>query len=208
MSMTSLDVGIRTRSTWYPRRETKKTAKKESCVICLDDDIDPHLMFSVDKCRHRFCLNCGKRHIKAKLLDGKVPDCLQHRCKSQLRIARCVMLLTRKLRLMWEERITEDSIPLHKRLYCPNPRCSYLMSTTELLSSSESTYRRCFICGTSFCIYCKVPWHSKLSCSDYKKLHTNLQDDDAKLKSLANLKGWRQCGRCQHMVELSSGCIP
>ncbi|CAA7025047.1 unnamed protein product [Microthlaspi erraticum] len=163
-----------------------KAAKNGSCVICLDDDIDPHLMFSIDKCGHWFCLNCVKQHIEVKLLDGKIPDCLQHRCESQLSIDRCCNFLTQKLSLMWAQRIREDSIPSDERVYCPNPRCSYMMSKTELLSFSGCAFRRCFKCSASFCIYCKVPWHSKLSCTDYKKLHSILQDDDAKLQSLAN----------------------
>ncbi|CAA7032108.1 unnamed protein product [Microthlaspi erraticum] len=190
-----------------------KDSKKESCVICTEDNIDSELMFSVDKCGHRFCLNCVERNIAVNLLDGTIPNCLEHRCKSQLSIDRCGMLLTRKLSLMWRQRIKENSTPLDERIYCPDQSCSYLMSKKELGSSvdDESGLRRCFKCFRSFCLRCKVPWHSSLSCKAYKKLHPNPQDDDdeddAKLRSLAKRKGWRQCGKCHYMVERIEGCF-
>ncbi|CAH2069358.1 unnamed protein product [Thlaspi arvense] len=204
---TSLDAKIwPIRSCFHPHDDEAKEAKKETCVICFDDDIDPCYMFSVSKCGHRFCVNCVKKHIEVKLLDGTLPNCLEHGCESQLCIDRCRTFLTLKLIWMWEQRIREDTIPSKERVYCPN--CSYLMSKTELFSFSGSAFRRCFKCSASFCFYCRVTWHSELSCTDYMKLHPSPQNvDDAKLESLANLKGWRQCHRCQHMVELSSGCI-
>lgn len=208
--MTSIEAEIirPTRTFWF--RRLAKATKKETCVICFED-IDSDLMFYVDRCGHRFCFNCVKQHIEVKLLDGTIPNCPQHRCKSQLPIDRCVKLLTPKLLLMWKQRIKEDSTPLTERVYCPYPNCSYLMSETEteteLFSFYGSGQRRCLKCGGSFCVYCKVPWHSTLSCTDYKKLHPDPQNEaDVKLKSLANLEGWRQCGKCQHMVELSYGC--
>lgn len=65
-------------------------------------------MFLVGECGHRFCLNCVKQHIQLKLLDGKIPTCLEHWCKSQLCIDTCVKLLNPKLFLMWEQRIKEE----------------------------------------------------------------------------------------------------
>ncbi|KAL1208579.1 E3 ubiquitin-protein ligase RSL1 [Cardamine amara subsp. amara] len=204
--MTPMDAEVRPGISLYPRQANE--AKKESCVICFDDDIDFDLMFLVDECGHRFCFNCMKQHIEVKLLDGTIPNCLEHRCESQLSIDRCGKFLSLELSLMWKQRIKEISTPLTERVYCPYQSCAYLMSKTELSSSVKSGLRRCFKCDGSFCLHCKVPWHSTLSCKAYKKLHPSPEndDDDAKVKSLAKLNGWRQCGRCQYMVERSYGC--
>ncbi|KAG7637400.1 IBR domain [Arabidopsis thaliana x Arabidopsis arenosa] len=64
----------------------------------------------------------------------------------------------------------------------------------------------CVKCNGLFCIDCKVPSHSDLSCADYKKLHPELLVDDIKLKLLANENMWRQCVMCRHLIELSDGC--
>ncbi|KFK32796.1 hypothetical protein AALP_AA6G289400 [Arabis alpina] len=191
-----------------PPRQAKP-AKKTTCTICLDDDINVDQMFCVDKCRHRFCYECMKRHIEVRLLEGSVMRCPHYRCKSKLTFVRCANFLAPKVRAMWEQRIKEDSIPVTARIYCPNPRCSALMSQTQLSrSTKEAGVRRsCFKCSKPFCIHCKVPWHSKLSCDDYKRLHPNPTTSDGMLKALANQKLWRQCGKCQHMIELSKGCV-
>ncbi|CAH8267524.1 unnamed protein product [Arabidopsis lyrata] len=54
----------------------------------------------------------------------------------------------------------------------------------------------------------ETPWHSDLSCDDYKRLGPNpTNDDDIKFKALANRNMWRQCGKCKNMIERSEGCI-
>lgn len=180
-------------------------AQKMTCPICLDDDFEPHQMFSVALCCHQFCLECVKRYINVALMEGSVLGCPRFECKSKLTLTSCSNLLTPKLREMWQQRINEEAVPVADRVYCLNPRCSALMSGTELSKSSESM-RSCIKCDKPFCINCKVAWHSNLSCEDYKRLGPNPTENDIKLKALANQKMWRQCGRCQYMIELSYGC--
>ncbi|KAG5409133.1 hypothetical protein IGI04_005452 [Brassica rapa subsp. trilocularis] len=190
-------------------RQGKPDKKTEHCIICLDD-VDSDLMFYVERCGHRFCINCVKQHINVKLVDGKVPNCPHHGCVFHLSIDRCGDVLTFRERLVWMQRIKENSLPLAERVYCPYESCSHLMSKTELSrSGSYSGFRRCFKCRGGFCVHCRVPWHGKLSCNDYRRLYPNkFREDgvDAKLKSLASLCGWRQCPKCYHMVGRSYGC--
>ncbi|XP_010485255.1 PREDICTED: E3 ubiquitin-protein ligase RNF14-like [Camelina sativa] len=193
--MASMVPETRPRGAFYPRQT--KAAKKESCVICFEDIDSELIMFPADECGHSFCSTCVKKYIEVKLLAGRIPNCLDLRCTSMLSIDRCRNLLTPKLNCMWRQRIIEDSTPSADRVYCPYQTCSYLMSNfmLSLSASSESGFRKCFKCGGSFCVHCMVPWHSSLSCTDYKKLHPSPLNEDTKLMSLANLEGWRQCGR-------------
>ncbi|CAN6863030.1 unnamed protein product [Brassica oleracea] len=194
-------------------RQAKVAARKEECLICFND-IDPERMFSIGKCTHRFCFQCVKQHVEVKLLHGMIPNCPHDKCNSEMVIDACGKLLTPKLGEMWKQRIKENAIPVTERVYCPYLRCSALMSKTKISESAktlQSAYpasgvRRCVECRGLFCVDCKVPWHGKLSCAEYKKLNPNPPADDVKLKSLANNKMWRQCGKCQHMIELSQGC--
>ncbi|CAH8323426.1 unnamed protein product [Eruca vesicaria subsp. sativa] len=151
---------------------------------------------------HRFCVNCVK--LAVKLLDGTLPNCLKQGCTSRLSVDTCGKLLTPDMSLRWKEMTKEELIPYNERVYCPYERCSYLMSRTELVLVSACGHGRCFKCGGSFCYYCKAPWHGMLSCTDYKKRNPDTQN--AKVISLANRNGWRQCGKCNHMVERSNGC--
>ena len=191
-------------------RQGKPDKKTEHCKICLDD-VDSDLMFYVERCGHRFCINCVKQHINVKLVDGKIPNCPHHGCVFHLSIDRCGDLLMFKERSVWMQRIKENSIPLAERVYCPYKSCSHLMSMTELSRrGSYSGFGRCFKCHGDLCVHCGVPWHFNLSCNDYRRLFPNKYREDgvhdAKLKSLASLNGWRQCPKCYHMVGRSYGC--
>ncbi|XP_019085504.1 PREDICTED: probable E3 ubiquitin-protein ligase RNF144A [Camelina sativa] len=188
---------------------TTKVTLKKTCNICLDDAINADEMVCVDKCRHRLCCECMKRHIEVRLLEGSVVRCPYFRCKTKLTFEGCENILTPKLRKMWQQRIKEDAIPVSERIYCPNPRCSALMSETELSKSTggAEVRRLCFKCGEIFCISCKVSWHSNMSCDVYKRLHPYPTENDRKIKTLADQKLWRQCPKCQQMIELKEGCV-
>lgn len=178
-------------------------AGKETCTICLNDNLNA--MFSIDKCGHVFCSECVKRHIEVRLLEGSLIRCLIYRCASLLTYGSCVNILTPRLKEMWEHRIKEDSIPVTNRVYCQNPRCSALTSETEL-SISTGLRRFCVKCGEPFCINCKAPWHNNMSCDRYNRLHRNLTTNERMQQDLANQKMWRQCRKCQHIIERSHGC--
>ncbi|KAF8039788.1 hypothetical protein BT93_B2105 [Corymbia citriodora subsp. variegata] len=185
---------------------------KETCVICLEDT-DVSQIFVVDGCLHRYCFPCMRQHVEVKLLHGIVPRCPHEGCKSDLSVSSCSTFLTPKLIEMMTQRLKEASIPVTEKIYCPYPTCSALMSKTEASECSatsgvaRSGARKCIKCHRLFCINCKVPWHSSLTCSAYKVLHPLPPAEDAKLKSLASQNLWRQCIKCNHMIELSEGCF-
>ncbi|KAJ9178170.1 hypothetical protein P3X46_010078 [Hevea brasiliensis] len=186
---------------------------QETCVICLEDTDAVHI-FSVDGCGHRYCFSCMKQHVEVKLLHGLVPKCPHEGCKSELSVDSCGKFLTSKLIETMNQRIKEASIPVTEQIYCPYPKCSALMSKNEISEFAENAFggfgrsgaRKCLKCHGLFCINCKVPWHSIMTCTIYKMLHPNPPAEDVKLKSLATSNLWRQCVKCNHMIELSEGC--
>ncbi|CAH2047620.1 unnamed protein product [Thlaspi arvense] len=164
--------------------------------------------FPVALCYHQFCVECVKKHIEVRLLEGTIPRCPHYQCESKLTLRSCASLLTPKVRALWARMIQDESIPVTDRVYCPNLRCSALMSRTEISKSTEQdgSMRCCFKCGKPFCISCIVSWHSNLSWDDYKRLGPYPTTNDMLLKVLANQEKWRQCRKCKHMIELSEGC--
>lgn len=186
---------------------------KETCVICLEDS-DFESMFSVDGCMHRYCFSCMKQHVEVKLLQGMMPKCPHEGCKSELIVDSCRKFLTPKMIETLKQRIKEASIPVTEKVYCPHPRCSTLMSRREvseyakdLVDAERSGVRKCLKCHGLFCINCRVPWHSNMTCQDYKRKNPNPPAEDLKLKSLATRNLWRQCVKCNHIIELSEGCF-
>ncbi|EEF36012.1 zinc finger protein, putative [Ricinus communis] len=189
-----------------PADSSRGKTLQETCVICLEDT-DVKRIFSVDGCRHRYCFSCMKQHVEVKLLHVMLPKCPHDGCKSELTVDSCRKFLTPKLIEIMSQRMKEASIPASERIYCPYPKCSALMSRNEVSDGSErSGARKCLKCHALFCINCKVPWHSNMTCGIYKLLNPNPPGEDGKLKSLATKNLWRQCVKCNHMIELAEGC--
>ncbi|KAG7641564.1 IBR domain [Arabidopsis suecica] len=177
----------------------------ETCCICRENT-DADRMFFTDNCFHRQCFSCVNRHVQRMLLCGISPTCLHFPCNSELTFESCSKVLTPNLIEFWKRKIEEDLVPAADKIYCPYRRCSMLMSKTALSrETNQSNVRACVKCCRLFCIDCKVPSHSGLSCADYKKLNPEPLYD-VKLKSLANKKKWRQCVQCSNLVELFEGC--
>jgi hypothetical protein len=117
----------------------------------------------------------------------------------------------------WHWRWHGGQIHPSQKIYSPYPKCSALMSLIEVIQPMQescskytatdvATLRKCVKCRGSFCISCKVPWHDRMSCYDYKRVYPHARPEDAKLQNLANQRLWRQCIRCKHMIELAEGC--
>ncbi|XP_059315102.1 E3 ubiquitin-protein ligase RSL1-like [Lycium ferocissimum] len=184
----------------------------ETCVICLEDT-DIGQIFSVDGCKHRYCVSCMKQHVEVKLLHGILPKCPHAECNSDLKLDSCSKILTPKLIDIMKQHIKEASIPVTEKVYCPYPKCSALMSKSEVLEYSNGSFlgaerlgiRKCTKCNGLFCINCKVPWHYNIACDEYRRRNPT-PPEDVKLKTLAATNLWRQCVKCNHMIELAAGC--
>ncbi|XP_062194517.1 E3 ubiquitin-protein ligase RSL1-like isoform X2 [Phragmites australis] len=190
--------------------------KRETCAICLEDT-NITKIYVVEGCAHRFCFSCMKEHVKVKLLNGMLPACPQDGCATKLSVEGSKIFLSPRLLGIMVQRIKEGQIPPSQKIYCPYPKCSALMSLGEVIrpmqescskytAADAATLRKCVQCRGSFCINCKVPWHDRMSCYDYKRRYPHARPEDAKLQNLARQRLWRQCVKCKHMIELAEGC--
>ncbi|OIT32560.1 PREDICTED: probable E3 ubiquitin-protein ligase ARI9 [Nicotiana attenuata] len=196
-----------------PAESSLQKSITETCTICLQDTDVDH-MFLINGCLHYYCFSCMNKHVEAKLLQGMLPECPHDKCKSGLKIDNCKKFLTPKLYDLMNERVKETTIPITEKIYCPNPKCSTLMSKSEVQITAPNAFvgneqvgaRMCTKCRLHFCINCRVPWHQNMTCFDYRRLNPYLCVDDVKLKSLATKSLWRQCVKCNHIVSLGEGC--
>ncbi|RXI04695.1 hypothetical protein DVH24_038969 [Malus domestica] len=182
---------------------------KETCLICFEDN-DVARMLSIGTCQHKYCLPCLKHHVEINLQNGIVAQCPHKDCKCEVNVDSCKTFLSSELANVLIERIKESSIPVTEKVYCPFPRCSALMSKQEVLENTKTSFvseggRKCVKCKHYFCINCKVPWHYDMSCYDFQRSEMYSCVEDQLLKSFASKKLWRQCSKCNHMVELESG---
>ncbi|GFP95689.1 probable E3 ubiquitin-protein ligase rbra [Phtheirospermum japonicum] len=175
----------------------------ESCAICFEDTYADQ-MFVITCCFHRYCFPCMSKHVQFKLLQGSLPKCPHENCTSKLKLDSCKNFLTPELFVILSQRMKEASIPAEDKIYCPYPKCSTLLSKTDLQGSLGPA--KCPECSGAFCTDCKVPWHRNMDCVDFKKLNPYPCKEDKKLKDLATENLWRQCPKCCHMVSLARGC--
>lgn len=187
--------------------------QSETCVICLEDN-DTTQILEINGCKHRYCFSCMRRHVEYKLHNAVAPKCPHEECESELDLASCEKFLTSNFVEIMRHREKEAETPVIERVYCPNPKCSVLMSRTEVLEHSRKHQvdvdwlgaRRCVKCGELFCVDCKVPWHSNMNCAEYKHRHPDPPAEDTMLMCLATINFWRQCKKCNHVIELAEGC--
>ncbi|XP_071700246.1 E3 ubiquitin-protein ligase RSL1-like [Rutidosis leptorrhynchoides] len=190
---------------------TSSVTLVEQCTICCEF-INSDKMFCVNKCQHRYCYSCMRKHVEAKLLQGQLPECPHEKCGSQFKVESCKVFLKPELYDIMSSRIKEASIPPSEKVYCPFPNCSALMSKTEVeeyykCSGLKSGKRKCVKCNRFFCISCKVPWHDDIICSEYKNSFLFKSSNEGKLLSLATKNRWRQCIKCSNLVELKARCF-
>eukprot|EP00253_Pinus_taeda_P014236 PITA_14236 len=204
--MQNFDMDITFRAVGSDQPETSAehpSELKEECNMCFDD---VNVTVNVTL------------YVKGWIAHySNVPICPTHRCISKLTIDDCEKFLPSKWLEILIKRSEEEKIADSEKVYCPYPDCSFLMASSELnkcaqvpspfSSSSHSSLTikatKCQKCCRLFCIECKVPWHTDMSCEEYAP---QLGAVSAELNLLAENNKWKRCPNCKHMIERTDGC--
>ncbi|XVE88472.1 hypothetical protein DITRI_Ditri19aG0072400 [Diplodiscus trichospermus] len=185
----------------------------ENCSICCEDK--PSFMLITMKCSHKFCSHCMRTYVDGKLQSSQVPiRCPQLRCKYYISTAECRSFLPLSSYESLERAQAEANVLHSDGIYCPYPNCSVLLDPHECLSTRASSSSQsdnwcveCPVCQRFICVECGVPWHSSMSCEEYRNLPLEERDAaDITLHQLAQNKRWRRCQQCRRMIELTQGC--
>ncbi|GER34844.1 RING/U-box superfamily protein, partial [Striga asiatica] len=135
----------------------------ETCSICFESTSTDQ-MLEIKGCLHRYCFSCMSSYTRSKLSQGSLPKCPFEKCKSRLTLSSCKKFLNPELFDILSQRVKEASIPTAERIYCPYPKCSTLLSRTQLQESTGSQERKCPKCSGIFCIDCKNLWRQCPKC--------------------------------------------
>jgi len=94
--------------------------------------------------------------------------------------------------------------PPNMKMYCPYPTCSEFI----LLQVLEDPGRfACPTCNKQLCSLCKSKWHENYTCEEFQKLPPEFRDPDAlPLIKYASDNNFRICEKCNHVIELKTGC--
>jgi E3 ubiquitin-protein ligase RNF144 len=174
------------------------------CQICVEPTILKN-SFLIKGCTHAYCTECMVKYVSSKLQENitkiccPVPD-----CKGALEPEDCRSVLPENVFGRWGNALCEAVILGSQKFYCPFKDCSAMLidDGEEVVRESE-----CPNCWRMFCAQCKVPWHSQISCEEYKMLHKDERErDDILLMNLAKNNNWRRCPKCRIFVEKIEGC--
>lgn len=190
-----------------------KEKSVEDCPICCEEK-PPSMMVHM-KCSHQFCSHCMRTYVDGKLQTSQVPiRCPQLRCRYYITASECRRFLPETCYAMLEKIYVEANFLDSEKIYCPFPNCSVLLNPLQCLSSrasssshSETSCLECPECQRFICLDCGVPWHSSMSCEEYRNLPVEDRDaGDMTLHRLAQNNKWRRCQECRRMIELTQGC--
>ncbi|KAI4312080.1 hypothetical protein MLD38_036932 [Melastoma candidum] len=120
----------------------------------------------------------------------------------------CMGFLKRTLLESWERLRCEAAFAEPQKYYCPFKDCSgMLIVDGEAGDPVRLRECECPYCHRLFCASCRVPWHWKYTCEEFKS--TNAKDrgsNDVLLKELAQKRKWQRCPTCKFYVERTFGC--
>lgn len=86
-------------------------------------------------------------------------------------------------------------------MYCPNPKCSQFINL-DLVDSPDYNLE-CPTCKEVMCTNCKLASHGGLSCEASKE-HKKDEMDNL-FKAISATKDWKECAKCNHIIELTYG---
>ncbi|KAF8872792.1 hypothetical protein CPB84DRAFT_660014 [Gymnopilus junonius] len=143
-------------------------------------------------CGHYYCQDCTVDFAKAFTLDESLFPL--RCCEGRIPITDFVPFLSDDLRMLFEEKNDEFSVPSSGRAYCANPTCSKFLGSS---TSKHSITIICPDCEAITCLECKQT-HEGVNCP--------VNEATKRLHALAQEKGWQTCPGCHALVELSIGC--
>lgn len=87
-------------------------------------------------------------------------------------------------------------------IWCMTPDCKNAIQWEE---NKEQTEFKCGKCQKAYCLKCRVPWHDKQTCEEFKLSNTE-DENDVKFKELVQGANFKQCPHCKFWVEKTMGC--
>ncbi|KAK6541085.1 hypothetical protein TWF694_008461 [Orbilia ellipsospora] len=165
------------------------TGRKITCSICVTSV--PHSNTIKCPCNHIYCSDCLRKYIQNAMKDESMYPlkCCRLEVPNQILSQ---ILSPRE----YQEYINKGiEYSTANRLYCANKKCLKFISPDMIDEVAQAAL--CGSCGTAVCTLCKNEEHAGL-CRKDEGLEA--------VMLAASQNGWRQCFKCQRMIELQHGC--
>ncbi|KAH7179282.1 uncharacterized protein B0J16DRAFT_416967 [Fusarium flagelliforme] len=164
--------------------------KSKQCMVCGNRYSE--LGTFEARCGCIWCQNCLVERIELSMRDESCfpPECCG---PSTILIHYWSPLISRKLLDRYLEK--EVEFRTANRIYCSDKVCSTFI--TPLSIELAGGIARCSRCKKRTCTFCKQDWHEGIC---------PVEEETQVVLRLAEQEGWRRCGKCHHLIELTIGC--
>jgi ariadne-1 len=189
-------------------RNTRATAKRRTCEICLDEDgFDPDEMIAMP-CGHEFCETCWYGFISNALDKG--PLCLRETCPqagcneliTEAEVCRAAPDLLPKFEC-YQLRSFVETYGMTR--WCPGPGCGQVaLACGGGVFSDIGGDAKCNVCEICFCLKCGNEPHAPITCQHLSKWQEKCKNESETANwILANTK---PCPKCSSRIEKNQGC--
>jgi hypothetical protein len=159
--------------------------------VCFEEDRRGFIL----PCTHPYCVECMSSYLQRALRDVSLLPLKC--CDIEIDIQVASLLMKKGDAMLLLARSTE--LQATNKMHCPT--CNQFINL-DLVDTSEGAEFECN-CGTTLCVTCRTAEHPLVSCRTNKVTAASF---DEQFYELASESGWKQCPKCNMMIELSHGC--
>ena len=175
--------------------------RKFHCEICLEI-IRPRKekVVRMNCCRKKYHYDCVKAYASACMGSLDVPmRCPDANCSSSISNRVLTKILPEKDYALYQKRARIDEATRNpdRFTFCSTPNCEEIF-----LVVPDKPERYCLRCSKSTCTVCKVPFHTGLTCLEYR----NYTPEDYKACRAFSKQKLQRCMKCRLWVERTQGC--
>ncbi|CAD8178197.1 unnamed protein product [Paramecium octaurelia] len=168
------------------------------CKICFEKI--PILEKVILCCSHYFHKSCLKSHYITYLKQQSFPIQCPSGCKQIITFRDLETVLDQPGLQEFKIQYLKTYLSRQKEYSCcPTADCAYFFI------AGDNPHFVCPVCDKAYCLECKIEYHNKHSCQEYRdKLMT--KSDEAKFQNFVKEANYKQCPNCKVWIEKNKGC--
>jgi hypothetical protein len=177
-----------------------RVLRRSKCEICLEFNLK---LIQCSKCSVKTCTDCLAAYLNGKIKDRQFPlECPKNTCKHELSEEIMQLVLSTSEMEGYHQVSFAHFIDTHPKEYhrCPTRTCDYVYYSKE--QPPKGCTVNCPKCKNLMCLYCNSAPHVSRKCDAYQRWK-QIHGDFA---LYVNTSTGKQCPKCGHFVERTSGC--